>query len=433
MISDIEVSIQIRQHHDDGQASLRTIKTLTEIEEIRNIWSTWQSNPISDIDNFLLLARLRPEIQRPHVMVVYRNGDPDCVLVGRMEYAPMNFKVGYHKVFESRVKTLCFMHGGFLGNQSAENSDFLIREIMKALKNKEADVARMESVRTDSSLGVAATRIPGVLCRDHFSLSEIHGCLQLPNSYQAFLSSLPRKERQNLKRYEKRLQADFSGSMRIRCFRRESEIEELIRDAEEIAKKTYQRGLGVGFADTPETRETIQMAARRGTLRACVLYLAARPCAFMIGAQYRDTQHGNFLAFDPQFSTYAPGSLLLMHWIEEAFEANGKQQISQIDLGSGDARYKRMICNLDWNESHIHIFAPTFTSLKLNFQRSLCALLHGAALRLAAKTGILEKVKKLWRSRGCNSGAGILSRLFHTEFAFRNNNGDKLSETSTES
>ena len=428
----MEVTLYISKTQE-SRIALRTVKTLTEIEEIRNIWSTWQSNPISDIDNFLLIARLRPEIQRPHVMVVYRNGNPDSVLVGRMEYAPMNFKVGYLKVFESRVRTLCFMHGGFLGNQSAENSDFLIREIMKALKHKEADVARMESVRTDSPLGVAAIRIPGVLCRDHFSLSENHGCAQLPESFHAFLNSLPRKERHNLKRYEKRLQADFSGSMRIRCFRRESEIDELIRDAEEIAKKTYQRGLGVGFSDTPETRETIQMAAHRGTLRACVLYLGARPCAFMIGAQYQDTQHGNFLAFDPQFSPYSPGSLLLMRWIEEAFVPNGKQQITQIDLGSGDARYKRSICNHVWIESHIYIFAPTFTSLRLNFQRSLCALLHRAALRLAAKTGILEKVKRLWRSRGCNRGAGILSRLFHTEFGLCNDNNVKLQETSTDS
>ena len=127
----MEVTLHISKNQEN-RIALRTIKTLTEIEEIRNIWSTWQSNPISDIDNFLLIARLRPEIQRPHVMVVYRNGNPDSVLVGRMEYAPMNFKVGYLKLFESRVRTLCFMHGGFLGNQSAENSDFLIREIMKA-------------------------------------------------------------------------------------------------------------------------------------------------------------------------------------------------------------------------------------------------------------------------------------------------------------
>jgi hypothetical protein len=398
------------QHLGGGQLTLRTLKTFAEIEEIRKIWMTWQSHPISDFDNFLLIARSRPEIQRPHVMVVYRDGRPDCMLVGRLEYAPMNFQLGYLKVFDSKVRILCFMHGGFLGNQCAENSAFLIGEIMQALKNKEADVARLESVKTDSALSDAAKRIPGILCRDFFSPMHIHGCVQLPGSFQAFLSGLSRKERHNLKRLERRLQGDFSGRVQIRCFRQESQIEELLHDAEEVAKKTYQRGLGVGFSGCPETRETLQMAARRGTLRGCVLYLGGRPCAFLIGAQYRETLHGSFMGFDPQFCAYAPGSLLLMHWIEEAFEPNGGQRISQIDLGPGDARYKRTICNHLWNERLIFIFAPTFMGLRLNLHRILCCLLYRCAKSLAVRAGMFEKVKRLWRSRARDSETEILSK-----------------------
>jgi CelD/BcsL family acetyltransferase involved in cellulose biosynthesis len=239
---------------------------------------------------------------------------------------------------------------------------------------------------------------------------QIHGCVRLPRSFQAFLDSLSRKERHNLKRFERRIQTDFSGRAQIRCYRQESQIENLLRDAEEVAKKTYQRGLAVGFSDSPETRETLQMAARKGTLRGCVLYLGGRPCAFMIGAEYRDTLHGSFMGFDPQFSPYSPGSLLLMHWIEEAFEPNTEQRIFQIDLGAGDARYKRAIYNHLWNESLIHIFAPTFMGLRLNLHRIVSCLLYRSGKWLAVSVGILERVKKLWRSRARNSEPEILSK-----------------------
>src|SRR5208283_2930663 len=212
---------------EGGQLALRIVTSVSEIEEIREFWTAWQSNPTSAIDNFLRILRYRSEIQRPHVIVVYRDGHPDSILVGRLEHTRISFKIGYLKLFQPQVRVLCFMHGGFLGNQSIENSEYVTREIMRCLSRGEADVARLEFVRTDSSLYGAAKGVPGILCRDHVAPIQLHGCLRLPGSFEEFIGNLSRKERHNLRRQAKRLQADFPGGMRIQCSRQENQIEDL--------------------------------------------------------------------------------------------------------------------------------------------------------------------------------------------------------------
>src|SRR5258708_40283946 len=67
--------------HEGGQASLRILEAATEFEELRHTWSAWSDHPEADLDFFSIHLRHRPAVVRPHVMVVYQSGDPDCMLV----------------------------------------------------------------------------------------------------------------------------------------------------------------------------------------------------------------------------------------------------------------------------------------------------------------------------------------------------------------
>jgi CelD/BcsL family acetyltransferase involved in cellulose biosynthesis len=269
---------------------------------------------------------------------------------------------------------------------------------VKCLSRGEAEVARFDYLETDSSLFGAVKSVPGILCRDHFASTQPHGCLRLQGSYEEFTASLSRKERHNLKRYAGRVKADFPGKMRIQSFRTEDQVDELIHKTEEIAIKTYQRALGVGFQDDLETRQLLRNAAQKGALRGCILSLGENPCAFMIGIQYRQTLHGICMGFDPQYTEYSMGSLVLMHWIEEAFKVSGSHIVSEIDLGAGDGRHKRAIYNHTWNESLAYIYAPTVKGVLFNFLKTVTYLLNQSLKKLLLKTGHLEKIKKVWRS-----------------------------------
>jgi Acetyltransferase (GNAT) domain len=391
---------------ENGRLTIRIARSVSEVEEIRETWTKWQSNPTSDIDNFLSMVHYRPEIQRPHVMLVCRDGRADSLLVGRLEHTKISFTLGYHKLFQPNVRVLCFTHGAFLGNQSVENSQFVTRELANCLSRGEADVARLEYVEKDSTLFESVKSTPAFLCRDHFTPTQPHGCLRLPNTFKEFMGTLSRKERHNLRRYAGRVESDFPQKIRIQCFRGEGQLDDLMRDTEQIAKKTYQRALGVGFRDNFETRKLLKTAAQKGTLLACVLYLENYPAAFMIGVQYRQALHGTAMGYDPRFTEYSPGSLLLIHWIEDAFAPAASQRVAEIDLGPGEARFKRSLHNHVRNESVVYICAPTAKGIVFNFQRTLSYLVDQSARKLFPSSVVLEKVKKIWRSRARSTSHG---------------------------
>jgi CelD/BcsL family acetyltransferase involved in cellulose biosynthesis len=92
-------------------------------------------------------------------------------------------------------------------------------------------------------------------------------------------------------------------------------LDHLFHDVEEIARKTYQRGLGVGFADTTRMRQRLELAARKGWLRAYLLYLGERPCAFWIGMLYGDTFVSDYTGYDPDLRQFSPGIGLVMRMI----------------------------------------------------------------------------------------------------------------------
>src|ERR1700674_3524090 len=81
------------------QPTLRVAKSVYEVEELRQVWTSWLCHPSSDIDFYLMKIRLNALTLRPHVMVVYRDGIPDCMLVGRLDHKRMSVNIGYLRGF----------------------------------------------------------------------------------------------------------------------------------------------------------------------------------------------------------------------------------------------------------------------------------------------------------------------------------------------
>ncbi len=395
------------------QPTLRIARTIAELEEFREVWSQWCDEPMADIDYYLVSARCRADFVRPHVMVVYRDGLPDCMLVGRLEHTNWTLKMGYKTLFRPRVRRLFFVERGFLGNQSQENSELLVRGIMSCLQRGEADAAEFMRVREGSTLHRAASEEPPLFCRGHFGLIQEHRIVKLPENFDKFLHGLSRKNRHELRRHEKKLTETFAGQVRIHCYRTEEELRDLAEEVDKVSEKTYQRAIGEGFKADVENYEALRVAAHRGGLRGCVLYLAEQPCAFFIGNHYKNTFHGNFMGFDSSFGKYSPGLYILMHSIEECFEPD--HRATQIDLGSGDRQYKRAICNESWKDGPMYIYALTFAGLKLNCLRSGTALIDTYARKALLRSVVLQKLKRAWLRWLQKSGEQITQLPYASE------------------
>ena len=381
----------------------RVIRSVAEIEQIRGTWESWQVHPNTDIDFFLANLKTEAPHPRPYVVMSYRGSKPESMLVGRILDRRMDIKVGYANFFRPRVRTLSFSYAGHLGTDSAEGSAALVSQIVSSLSDKEADLATLKGVKPESPLLGAALHLPGVLSRDRFPGVRVHRSLVLPGTFEEFQLSLSGDERREQRRCAKRLVQECSGDLKIERLSEPADVDRLFRDVEEVAKKTYQRGLGVGFADTPNLRQLFLLDAERGRLYAYVLYLAGKPCAFWIGTLYGCKFHSGYMGYDPAFRRYSLGTYLLIRVIEAFYGKEQAHRVSEIDFGLGDAQYKEMLGNRSWQEANIYVFAPTLKGVGLNAYRSPAILLDRCVRKALERTQLLQRVKRTWRRRAAKA------------------------------
>src|ERR1700724_4928411 len=81
-----------------GDLSIRVCKSLDEVFAVRDICTAWPGHRDSDFDVSQRVVWTWKEVLRPHVIVLYRNGAPDAVLVGRIENTRIDARVGYLRV-----------------------------------------------------------------------------------------------------------------------------------------------------------------------------------------------------------------------------------------------------------------------------------------------------------------------------------------------
>jgi hypothetical protein len=374
------------------KVELRVLRTAAEIESVRSSWAAWQRHPHADLDFFLTIVRIRPEVISPYVLALYRDGALETLLVGRLERGQVSLTVGYWALARLSVRTLSFVHGGLLGNDSPENCAALVRELNRCLARERAHFMSVHFVTVGSAFHRALARASW-LCRDYFPETRPHWIMKLPADAEAIYEKMSPKARRN-RRYEaNRLQKEFSA-VRLECYTKEADLDRVMDDAESIACRTYQRGLGVGFAASDENRERFAVEAARGRFRSYLLYLGDKPVAFFVGTMSRNVLYDNFTAYDPEYSRYSPGNVLFYH----LFERLCREGVEAVDFGFGDAWYKAQFGTEKSEETTIAVYAPTLRGVGLNLTRMPAMMLDRLGKNAVEKLTVLRSVKKRWRA-----------------------------------
>jgi hypothetical protein len=398
-LSPIAEDIAVASEKPGDKVTVRVFRSVFEMEEIRSVWTSWNCHPNSDIDFYLTVNRLRPEIIRPHVVVLYRDGHPEAMLIGRMVKEQIGFRLGYWTIFRLEARLLRITYGGLLGNSTEENCGILVRSVLDSLCQGEADVARLSHVRADSPLFRSATTLPGFASRDYVPSIQVHRTLNLSPTAREFQESLSKKVRKNLRWQAKKFLEDYKNNVKLACFRDSSDLDRMIREVEEVAKKTYQRGLGVGFEDSHETRERLRHEADKGWLRMHLLYVNDRPSAYWWGTVYGKTFHSVAMGYDPGLARYSPGMFLVVRVIESLCGGESGGGVETVDFGLGDAQYKDVLGNEHWQDASLFIYASTLKGLALFMLNTPMALASHVVGKGLEKTRLLQRVKTLWRRR----------------------------------
>ena len=381
----------------ESTPEIRVARSLAEVEALREAWTAWGGHRDSDIDFYLMILASYTQVIRPHVIGIFQDGKPEAILIGRLEWKSVGFRVGYFSAGSLTVRCLTFVYGAMRGNGSAENARTLVGELLDCLKRKEADIAQFEWAPVESPLYPAAMELPGRLGRDLAPAKQAHHRLVLPETFESVFARLSGNRKKEIRRNVKRLHAHPAGEFKIVCYRDPADMDRFFQDTEEIAKKTYQRGLGATIADTPQMRMRIGLAAKKGWLRGYVLYLGERPCAFWIGMLYGKTFVSEFMGFDPEFRQFSPGTVLLTQVLEKLCERAHGDVVEDLDFGWGTAEYKELFCSETWQEACVFVFGPTLKGMAAKSLRTGAVVVDGTARKILGSA--LPRVKRMWRDR----------------------------------
>ena len=167
-----------------------------------------------------------------------------------------------------------------------------------------------------------------------------------------------------------------------------------------MAIKSYQRRLGVGFADTAAVRARLQFEARQGWLRANVLYLDEKPCAFWIGSVHGGVYFSNYLGFDADYASFAPGMFLILKVMQDLSDGGQGSPVHVVDFGGGAAEYKQRLATRNWREVQLYIFAPHVKAIGVNMARLASVGISRLSETVVGAAGVKDKVKKAMRKLG---------------------------------
>lgn len=388
------------------KTSIRIVRTPEKLEALRDTWRALQTHPNADFDYFQAVVATRDEVIEPFVLVYEENNFPRAFLVGRVEQGSMPLRLGYLNALRPRVRSLTFVYGGALGALTREVSRTLVAEVKRALARGEASVAYFNRLRADSDLASAVLEVPGLLWRDSAPESSLHWRTKLHGSYDAFYQSRSKNTRQNMRRYPKRFQERFGDKMQVHCRSEPEDTDVILSECDAVARKTYHRGLGVGFSASEGCRVLVQLGLEQRAYRSYVLAIDGEPCAFWNGLQCDGTFYTDTTGYDPAFQDHRPGLILLLEVIRDLCE---RGDTTEIDFGFGDAQYKRSFCDRSWEEVSIRILRPTPRILALRVLATLVSWTVSLLRRVLAQR-TLDRIKKRWRARKAAAGEGPMER-----------------------
>ena len=161
----------------------------------------------------------------------------------------------------------------------------------------------------------------------------------LPNSCDELMQKLSRKFRKNLRRSLRKLQEDC-GKVELKEYTEIGSLEETTKIFFNLHQKRWKKKgkSGVFFSQEvcDRTLNSARLFAQKGWLSLYFLTVNDKPIAAQYDLEYNQKMHYWLGGFDPAYSSYSVGSLIVLKVLEDCI---GKR-IKEYDFMKGDEQYK---------------------------------------------------------------------------------------------
>ena len=375
--------------------SIRVFRSDEEILTLRHLWEKWAVEPTSDIDQFLLVCRIRTNVRNPHVIVVSGDEGPVAILAARLENGKIASSLGYFASVQFSVRNLSVVYCGLLGRVDDAVVVALMKSLSGTLKTREADVVTLYHLPPDSPLLAAAMRQVSCLWRDGKPSLNPHWQLMLHDKPEELRQKIRAKHRSLVCQKTQKLEKAFPGRVSYHNFETGDDVKGLCAELESVARLTYQRGLGEGFMDDADHRERFELFKRRKTLRARIIRVDNVARAFDVGFLYRDVYYFSETGYDPTYRAYEMGTLTFLQMIDLLIE----EGVTKFDFGFGDAHYKQRFGNHLTHEATMRLYSPSTKGFFIRWCIGIADSVSALVRRLVKRLGFVDRLKKAWRQR----------------------------------
>ena len=383
-------------------ASVSVARTIEEVEALREFWQANAWHPRMSLEVYLEAHRAPLSVSLPYVVMVSRNAKLEGILAGRLEDARLDVKLGYFSCWKAKLRAISVPNAGVLGDFSVENAQAACCYLLGALQQRQVEAVFFEWLPVESNLFKAVRSSAKVWWQNAALQLNQHWRIRLPPD-AAELWGQSHHRRAWVRRIFKKIEADHPAKVNYRFFSDSAEVDTMCRDAEQVAAKSYQRTLGVGFVCDDSSCQRLLHYAKLGILRGCILYVDGVPKAFWIGSVFKGRFFSAYLGHDPGFQKYEPGSLVFIKMLEKLC-AEGAHQV---DLGQGEGFYKQRFANHCDMEACLYVLSPSLRSLMLNAGFSAGEALAIGAKKALSALNVLQSLKTKWRRRLLRKTANV--------------------------
>ncbi len=372
------------------QAQMTVARTIDAVEALRPKLERLPPEDVdADIDFFLTVVKNRESVLHPHVLLFELSDGREIAVVARVEQ-----QLGSRRLGGRPLRRLQVAFGGIVGAETPADYELVVDALRNILADDEADLVTLSHIEEGAPLcGIARSGLPWWRV-DHMPAKAAHWFADVPDSLDAFIGSRGKNTRNNLRRYARALLRDHGDALTVGEFSEPAHLDRLITSLREIAATSYQGGLGVGYTGDRLQLALMELAARRGWLRARVLYIAETPIAFVFGYCYRGTFHLVATSFDPAYSRQHVGLYIQMQMMDGLCREG---DVRMWDFGVGDAEYKQRLGDRQRSEANILLFAPSVKAVGYNAVTTARVAASSAAKTWIADSELGGRLKKAWR------------------------------------
>ncbi len=337
----------------------------------RDIFRDKPASIPSDPRYLKVLVEHNPNCLDSFAMVLSCNGFPIGLVLGRVEKQIIDVQIGRISFFKSERRSLLIAEGGiFIKDDDDSYNKKILIALLQTFSLKKFEVIIMHWIPVDSKFYMKAVKKVKWFFRVYSPIVDKHWYTDLPSSCDKLLSNKSSKQKFNLRRIVKRIENESKINFHYKKFTNEESVTTLLEDAEIVARSTYQRKLGIGFYHSKHVDAIVREASSTNNLLGYVLYADSKPCAFQLGINQGSTHHLVYMAHNPEFSHYSPGTYLLFKFLELICSS---EDVKVVDYGWSDGAHKSKFGTRYDDEANLIYLSPSissfFLSISLNFIR----------------------------------------------------------------